>query len=211
MLKLATCVSRLRDKRGVAAIEFAIGAPIFVLLLLLGFDVTRYAIATRRLEAVASTVGQMVSVSASGQIAPADLQFYKDSAMVIFPQVLQDSFRKGISWSNDLAITVSSIVFTGVSPVFVGTTKWSAGPSLRACIVPMLPTSDTAPPSPQALPQDTFGAGTLIVVDVVFTFRPTVASAFLQSIPIARSFYVQPRYVSSIAYSGTQGTGVNQC
>ena len=153
----------------------------------------------------------MLSVSSSGQITPTDLQFYEQSAMVIFPEVLRDSFQQGIAWSTDLSITVSSIKFTGVAPAYVGMTKWSAGPNLRACLVPMISVSDTAQPTPQTLPVDTFGSGTLIVVDLVYTFRPTVASVFLKSIPVVRSFYVQPRYVPAITYTGTAGSGVNQC
>jgi Flp pilus assembly protein TadG len=200
-----------QDRRGVSAIEFAFGAPFLVALTLVGTDTTRYAMAVRRIESVASTIGQMVAVSATGQIAPADLQFYEDSTMVIFPQVLQDSAQQRLAWSNDISLTVSSIGFTNVSGSYVGKTQWSTGPRLRACLTPMQSVADTAAPSPTTLPRGVFGPGSLIVVDVSFAFRPTIATAFMRTLTIARSFYVQPRYVQAISYTGSASTTVNQC
>ncbi len=200
-----------RDVRGVAALEFAFGAPVFILLLVGGVDTTRYITATRRIEAAASTIGQMIGVSTTGQLAPADLQFYEDSTMVIFPMVLQDSYQQGIAWGRDIAITVSSITFSGSAAPYVAKTSWSAGSNLRPCSVPLTAVADTATPSPGTLPTDTFGPGTLIVVDLAYTFRPMVATALLRPISITRSFYVQPRFVSSISYTGTAGATVHQC
>lgn len=200
-----------RDRSGVSALEFAIGAPVLLLLLLVGFDTTRYIMATRRIQVAAATVGQMLSVSSTGQIAPAELQFYQDSTMVIFPQVLQDSYAQGIDWSKVIDITVSSILFTGTSPNYTGLVKWSAGANLRPCNVPMTATAYTATPSRMTLPTDVFGPGSLIVVDLSFEFRPLISSKLMSPISILRSFYVQPRYVAALTYTGSGGTQVNQC
>jgi Flp pilus assembly pilin Flp len=203
--------SILRDRRGVAAVEFAFVAPVLIVVLLAGFDIARYAQTVRRVEAVATSIGQMLSVSTSGQVAVADLRFYEDATMVLLPQVLQDSYQRQISWGNDINITVSSINFSGSDPNYVGTVGWSAGSNLRPCKTPMTATSDVSPPTAQTLPIDVFGPGSLIVVDIVFNFRPSVSSRILQSMPIVRSYYVQPRYVAALSYAGTAGATVNQC
>jgi hypothetical protein len=182
-----------------------------MLLLLVGFDTARYIVAARRLAVVAATIGQMISVSTTGQIDAASLRFYEDSTVAIFPQVLQDSYQQGLTWANDIGLTVSTISFTGTSPNYQGLVSWTAGTNLRPCKVPMMAASDTAPPSQTTLPTDVFGPGSLIVVDLSFKFRPTIASKLMSSITIMRSFYVQPRYVPSLTYSGASSASVKQC
>ena len=203
--------SLLNDHRGVSAIEFAIGAPMMLVLMLCGVDTGRYAMATRRIDKVAATIGQMVSVNSSGSMTPADLQFYEDSTVAVFPLALQDAKQLGTTWQSDMPITVSSVKFTTTNGKTVATVAWSAGPNKRACNTPLTSVADSSAPSPTTLPQDAFGTGTIIVVDVGFNFRPTIASKMLPTLSVARSFYVQPRYVSAITFGGTSGSAVNQC
>lgn len=203
--------SLVQDRDGVAAIEFAFIAPVLLVVLLAGFDMARYAQSVRRLEAVAASIGQMLSVSTSGQIATADLQFYEDATMVLFPQVLQDSYQQGIAWGKDIGMTVSSVKFSGTDPNYTANVGWSVGTNLRPCKTPLTAVADVAPPTPQTLPIDVFGPGSLIVVDLTFTFRPTIASKLLSAMPIVRSYYVQPRYVAALSYAGSSGATVNQC
>lgn len=200
-----------RDRRAVSAIEFAVGAPMMVALLLCGVDSGRYALATRRLDRVAATIGQMVSVNTTGTMSAADLSFYEDSAMVTLPLALQDSAALGTTWQADLPITVSSVKFAVVKGQTVATVQWSAGPAKRACNTPLTSVDDQAAPSPTTLAADAFGTGTILVVDVSFKFRPTIATRMLPSVSVARSFYVQPRYVSAVAYGGSADSATNQC
>ena len=200
-----------RETRAVSAIEFAIWAPIMCLLMLGGVDITRYAIATGRVSDVASTMGQMLSVNTSGTVNYIDLQFYHDSAMVIFPQVLVDAQQRGVPWSSDMAVTMSSVTFTATPQgcnsncTYVPKVVWTTGSNRRSCLIPMTAASDTSTPSASTLPTDVFGPTSLLVVDIAFTFRPTLAGRFLNNISISRSFYVAPRYVASVGYQAIQG------
>ncbi len=183
-----------------------------------GLDMTRYAIATGRISDVASTIGQMLSVNSSGTVNYIDLQFYHDSAMIIYPQVLADAQQQNKSWSNDIAITMSSVTFTATPPgctsgcSYTPKVVWSSGSNSRSCSskTPMTAAKyDTSAPSTTTLPPDVFGPTSLLVTDVVFTFRPTLARKFLDNLhlnfTISRSFYISPRYVSSVGYQTIAG------
>ena len=203
--------SFLRNTKGLAALELAIWAPLMSLVLLGGVEITRYTIATKRIENVASTIGQMLTVNSVGTVNYVDLQFYNDSAMVLFPQVLSDAKQQNISWANDIAITMSSVTFTA-SPAncttactYTPKVLWSAGGGRRSCTTPLTSASDTAAPTATSLPADVFGPTSLIVVDVMFTFRPTIAPKFMNAIAIKRSYYVTPRYVPTITYTVAPG------
>jgi Flp pilus assembly protein TadG len=190
-----------KDRRGIAAIEFAIGAPMMLILLLMGVDTSRYLMATKRIDSVAATIGQMISVNQNGSVTDMDLQFYRDSAMVIFPQVLSDSYAQNISWTSDIGITMTGVSFTKQGSVYVPKVIWTGGSNPRSCTATMTAAPDTAAPSATTLPTDVFAAGMLIVVDVTFSFRPTIAPSFMKKLKIARSYYLSPRYVPTIAYS----------
>lgn len=200
-----------RDRRGASALEFALCAPIFIVLLLMGVDTTRYVYATRQVEDVAATIGQMISVQQNGQVNYVDLQFYHDSTMVIFPGVLTDSAQQAKAWGTDIGISMASIQFTPSSSscttacTYVPKVLWTGGTSPRSCTALPTPTSDTAAPSATTLPASAFGAGSIVVVDVAFSFRPTIAPRFMKTIPITRSYYVAPRFTSSIGYVAKTG------
>src|ERR1700722_1127509 len=95
-----------RDCAGAAALEMAFVAPVIILLALAGVDTTRYIIATEQISKVANTIGQMLTENATGKVNYVDLQFYHDSAMVIYPDVLADAAARNIAWSNDISISM---------------------------------------------------------------------------------------------------------
>ena len=212
-----------RDRSGLAAIEMAFVAPVMILLALVGVDVTRYVIATEQVAQVASTIGQMITTTgptiqggASATINDTDLQFYHDSAMVIFPGVLADAANQGVPWSSDIAISMAFIKFTQVSPTcttagpscYHAAPIWTAGNKWRSCgtnPIGALP-SNTSVPSATALPPALYTAGPLVAVDVQYTFHPWFGSYFM-ALPIAMSVYVAPRYIQTLTYQGAGVTG----
>lgn len=201
----------LRNTAGISAIEFAVAAPVLILLLVFGFDIARFVISTEKVVNVASTVGQMISQNTTGTVNYVDVQFYRDSAMVIFPQVLADAKQQNIAWYNDISITMSSINFVAspsgctTSCTYKPEVVWSGGSNPRSCTAPITSSSDTAAPSPTTLPVDVYGPGTLIVVDVTFTFKPTIAPSFMKNINISRSYYLAPRFVPMVKYAVISG------
>jgi Flp pilus assembly protein TadG len=206
----------LRSRRGVAALEFALIAPLLIALFLGGFELTRYMNAIRRITYLANSVAEMIAQNTTGSVNMVDIQFAQDSTMLIFPQVLSDSKGKGIPWGNDMTVDISAVDFT---PTVSGCTSnctytakvhWSTA-GYRPCSAPLSAVSDTAAPTATTLPSDVFGPGSLIVVDVVYTYTPVVATNIFGAMTIRHSAYLQPRYVASVNYDGSVGWAAQAC
>lgn len=207
----ATLARFRRDRSAAAAIEMAFVAPVMIVLALGGVDTARYVEATESVSKVASTIGQMITENTSGSVNYIDLQFYHDSAMVIFPDVLSDAARQGISWSNDISISMSSIQFTATptnctaSCTYVPKVIWTGGSNPRTCGTIFSQVPDASVPSASTLPKDIYGPGSVIVVDVQYNYHPYFVSFLSSSISIARSVYMAPRYVSLVNYQVVSG------
>lgn len=199
-----------RDRRGVSAIEFSLCAPPVILMLLAGVDVARYSIATRAVERATASIAQMVSVNTLGTASVDEIHFYESSAFASFPGVLGASKQAGVAWDAGMALAVSSVNLTqpsgGAATASLG---WSVGPSRRAC-GQLFSAADTAPPSATTIASSAFGTGSILVVDSRFTFVPLVAARLLPTLVIARTFYVRPRFVPTIALTGG-AADVTQC
>jgi hypothetical protein len=210
-----------RCRAGVAAVEFALIAPVMLFLLLVGFDVGRFVLATERVERVAGSVSQMLAETAPsapgstvGYVSANDLLFFWNSAMFTFPDVLTASNAENTNWWNLLDVEMSSIKFN-VTPAnctssctYTPKVLWSLG--ARACGSTITAASDTAGYSPTTLPADVFGPNSIIVVDVAYSWSPTVAAAYLPSIQIERSAYLTPRSVQTVLAVANNGVA-NPC
>jgi TadE-like protein len=208
-----------RANGGVAIVEFAFVAPVMLVLALGGVDVARYVIATEKVTKVANTIAQMISVNNMpsttnplyGAVNYIDLQFYHDSAMVIFPDMLADAAQQNISWTKDISITMSSVNFTtvqtncGATCTYTPAVVWTGGDNPRPCSPALIQAVDASIPSPTTLPADVFGPGSVIVVDVQYNFHPFFGTYIPAPIGIARSVYLAPRYKPQIIYQVITG------
>ena len=199
------------DKSGVAIIEFAMVAPFLLLLLLAGFDMGRYALATQRVEAVANSVAQMLSqtglssdaVNANdGTVTDTELNLFRQSALFTFPEALAAASRQGVKWSDLLVVNMASIRFRPPAPncathcAYTPQVVWSTG--WRSCVNPISQGQNTDTPTATTLPVGVYGPGSQIVVDVQYTFTPTFGAAYLPSLPIVRSAFLSPRNVGIV-------------
>lgn len=228
-----------RARQAIAATEFALILPLLIMVMLGSVETARAIIAVRKVTLVANTVVEMLSQNQANNpnetpnepstVTYIDLHFAMDSTMVIFPQILQDAAQKGISWKNDISISMASVVFTPnpssctSNCIYNANVVWNSGPNKQTCGVLLTPVADTATPSNTTLPADVFGPGSLIVVDIVYNYTPIFGSIFTAlfgsplfgTIPIARSAYVAPRnalppatpYVGYDVVSGDDGIG----
>ncbi len=215
--------------RATAAVEFAIAFPVLLTLMLFGTQIVTYVNAVRKVELLASSISEMISQAAppSGSTIATvnylDLHFSYDSGLVIFPYLMGDAARQNVAWWQDIYIDYASIQFTKISnktcptsgdlsSCYVANVVWTStgttGGNQRVCTIPQLPQDDTLVPNNKNLPRSIFGPGSLIAVDIVFTFRPTFAANFMSPLRIARSVYVQPRYATLINYDTTNNDGI---
>ena len=215
--------------RGSSAVEFALIFPVLLILMLFGVQVVTYVNAVRRVEKLAASMSQMLSQpvppqgSTTATVNAQDIHFAFDSGLVIFPYLMSDGARKGIPWWQDIEIDFASIQFTQIpattcpsngdqSPCYLANVVWTTvgttGGNYRPCVIPQTSASDTASPSRTSIPRSIFGPGSIIAVDVVFTFTPTFATKFMPPMTISRSVYIQPRYASLINYDTTNNDGI---
>jgi Flp pilus assembly protein TadG len=224
-------------RHAIAATEFALLLPVLIILMLGSVETARAIIAARSVTAVATTAVEMLSQNGTRKVNYIALHFATDSTMVIFPQMLQDAARKGVSWKNDISVSIAGVCFSpaGSTNCALACTSnctanvvWNSGPNKRACGTPLTSAPDTAAPSKTTLPADVFPAaggasgGSLLVVDIVYNYTPIFGSTFTAlfgaplfgTLPIARSAYLAPRYVQFPKYiqydntvSGDDGIG----
>ena len=201
-----------RNRAGVSAVEFALILPIALVLMLMGFDTARYVLATQRIEEIANTAAEMLAQTAvsaaavdsnDGAVSDGDLQFYWDSAMFLYPDSAAAASAQGVAWSSLLVVNMASINFvaspTGCtsSCTYKPKVVWTTN-NHRPCGSTISAVSDASTPSPSTLPTDVFGSGSIIVVDVTYTWQPTFGAAYLPSFSITRSTYMAPRNVNIV-------------
>lgn len=216
------------DRKGMAAVEFAIVMPVLFAIMLGGTQLVAYTNASRRVDLIVRSISEMISQavppnnSSTATVNATDLHFAYDSAMVLFPYVLDDAKRQSKQWWQNIIINFASIKFTTTSsscqgaadqsPCTTASVVWTStgvnATNFRPCLIPQLPADDSNAPSPNTLPRSVYGSSSIIVVDVVYTFRPTFGANFVPPIRLARTAYIQPRYASLINYDTTNNDGI---
>ena len=215
-----------RSTAAVSAIEFAVIFPVLLVLVLAGGQLVLFVNATRKVQQVATSISEMLSqavpkvtTDSTAKVTETDLNFSYDAALVIFPYVMADAAQRSISWRQALTVSFAGITFNRLStacdgnqdqsPCFVAAVNWTStgtsSASFRPCLPFQIPVDDSAAYSRNNLPRSLFGNGSIVAVDVTFTFNPTFGSAFLKPITITRSAFVQPRYVSRIDLDTNNG------
>lgn len=222
-----------RSTGGASAIEFALLFPVLIILMLMGIQVVLYINATRRVEMVATSISEMISQAAPAQnsttayVNSLDLHFAYDATLVLFPYIMKDAARQNIAWWQNITIDFAGIQFikipgtncgnsTDQSACYTAAVGWTStgtsGANNRPCVLPQTAVDNTAAPTSATLPRSLYGQGSIVAVDVAFTFTPTFAAQLLPRLTIRRSIFVQPRYANYIDYDTTNNDGIaNLC
>jgi len=207
-----------KSKSAIAAVEFALIMPMLVLFMLAGAETARYVNISRQLTEFTYSAASLIAERTTN-VTIYDIIFGQTSVVVTFPDILSDAARKNTVWSSDMQYTASSVLFT---PTVTGCTSsctytakvgWTFGTNPRPCNTSLTAVSDTASPSPSTLPADIFSSGSIIVIDLIYTYTPIFGAKFVPSIQMKRSAYLQPRYLSSVSYTNSTGTSIfnNPC
>lgn len=221
-MKLSAKLQRIvvSDTRGVSTLEFAIAAPVLFLIMICGIQLVMYVDAVRRVEAVATSISEMLSQvpppvgSDKVTLGSPDIHFAYDATLVLFPYIMKDAARQNIAWWQDITIDFAGIDFVSngksctdpsdQSACYTASVHWTsigtAGFNYRPCAPAQTPVDNTATTTRSVLPRSLYGPGSIIAVDVSFKFTPTFGARYLPAVTINRSIFVQPRYATSTTY-----------
>jgi Flp pilus assembly protein TadG len=208
---LTTLLRRLPDRRGIAAFEFALTAPILISCVLAVVDLSNAILTWRRLTIAAESIAEIATEEAA-QPAGNNLitQTQAWNAMTAAFAVLPTwQSQIGASTPN-YAITLSSIVYT---PTVAGCTTNCSYIANVAWSYPFTPgTIETRPcgiqqqvPNNQAnsltvLPVGIASASPILVADVATTFEPLFFAFITGPIQMLESAYLPPRIGTTSQY-----------
>jgi Flp pilus assembly protein TadG len=197
-----------RARDGLAALEFALLAPILVSTVGGLYDLTTGFIAWKRVAMAAQSIDQIATSLAATTSGTNILNLINASnassaVYAYLPNILSAS-------PNSFGVTVSSVAMVpNPATCTVGCTytphvawsgvfKGSAGTrrpcDARAGLSAMSFVPDGSNPSPTTLPASVQGSGApLVIVDVVFTFKPIFFTYITGNIQMNQSAYFSPR------------------
>lgn len=199
------------NQSGLAIIEFSLILPVLVLIAVATFDLARYIICIRKIEMAASTMAELLARNDTKKVSQTDLLAVSRAQLVIFPESMQAARDQKVSVWTLLKWSLSGVQFKTTAGctsncTYVPYVSWTSGQG-RPCTVPLSSAPNTSKPTATTLPSDTFGPGFLVVADVTFTYKPILLQSIIGTVVVSRSFYINPRYVSTIAFDSSAGTG----
>ncbi len=205
---------RFDDRRGVAALEFALIAPVLVVIVLSLHDVTNAVITWWNLAAAAGAIDRIATSYAAtptntNSLTLAQATTASTAIFAVMPALLTAPAAR-------YGVTVSSVVMTPTVPgcaancTYIANTAWSAVLQGSATARPcgrLAPATDAAKASPETLPVDAFSPAPLLVVDVTYDFAPLFTGVFGPGLRFMESAYLAPRTGTDAAWVRLTGAG----
>ena len=203
----------IRDRHGVAAVEFAIILPLMLTLYLGGAELTQGLITTRKSTNVASALSDLVAEQAAG----ATLTDSEIADVFAAATAIMSPYS-----TTSLKMTVSSVEFVTDSNAATGfdaKIRWTItnnGGTPRPCQI-MTGVANNSNPSPTTMPAGIYPASgsaqaTAIISDTTYIYTPAIGGSLLAwsstaaSLTFTHTTYMRPRNQYSITYSGSTGT-----
>jgi Flp pilus assembly protein TadG len=184
------------DRRGVAALEFALRAPALIVIMLSLYDVTSAVISWWQLSAAAGAIARIATNLAATNTNTNILTIEKatTASTAVFALMPTLATTPGSRYG----VVISSVVMTPTTPgctsgcTYVANTAWSlalqGSPSTRPCgTLSLVP--DGQPASSTTLPADAFTPSPLVVVDVIYDFAPLFTNLFGAGLRFMESAY----------------------
>jgi Flp pilus assembly protein TadG len=207
-LGLQKLIDDLRlDVRGIAAVEFAFILPVMLTLYLGCVEVTQGVIANRQITAVARTIADLASQQTGSLTDTGNAALGVDVSQIF---AASQALLPQATATNPIKMTISSIDFVpaggGCNPncVYNAQTSWTvtynAG-TPRPCNVILAPVANGSVATPTNMPVGIYGAGSVIVADVSYSYQPTFGYVLVNNIPIQHTAYMRPRSQQYITFN----------
>jgi Flp pilus assembly protein TadG len=210
-----------RNGSATSAVEFALVLPLFLLILLGSVEFNRYFRFARHLATAADTVGSMMA-QRIGPLGATDAEMDFNSSYEVFREAAQ-SAATSASWANYMGHQITQVVFKPTVATctsgctYVANVAWVwptnyvlLGSLARVCGTLLGAVAGTAP-SGASIPQNLFGPGSMIVVDLTYDYTPLFGSRFLSPMRIVKQAFYAPRFASPYISSGTLNTVTQRC
>jgi hypothetical protein len=205
--RLAGHPGLLRSRGGIAALEFALVAPVMITACIGMFDLGTAFLASQRVNMAALAIAQITTYqAATTSNANTNTNILKltgaQAAASAIYAYLPDTLT---ALTSSFAVVVSSVVVTQQnssctsSCSYIPNVAWSgrfqgSAGSTRACGTSALSwVADTANASSTTLPTDLQQPQPVLVVDVYYTFHPMFFTFITGNILMMRSAYFPPR------------------
>lgn len=169
-----------RDRRGVAAVEFALVVPVVIVIYALGFELAQASTVYRKLT---DTTVQLANVTSQyTTVTDTDTNtIFGASSQIMSPYS-----------PAPLTIVLSEIVTDGSSNA---TVCWST--SYPTSVPKLLTGSAVTMPSGMASPHSHY-----ILVQTTYAYSPTIGGAFMSGLPMSNQVFMIPRASTQIPYDG---------
>lgn len=191
-----------RGRDGVAALEFALIAPVLIVLLGGACDFSGAMTTANRATYVAEGIAQMISQTKDTVDSSTMGEFIR-TAPLLDPDILAYARRSGTTdLTKAVNVVVSSVVFIPKVSGCIDSCEYDAqtvfsttvgGWSVRPCGALGAGTGSLS-----KLPKEAFGPSPLVVVDVEMFYRPLMSIFLPSSMSFKRTAFFRPRNVQRI-------------
>ena len=165
-----------RDKRGVAAVEFALVVPVVIVVYALGFEMAQASTVYRKLT---DTTVQLANVTSQyTTLADADLNnIFGASSQIMSPYA-----------TAPLTIVLSEVQTDASN----NATVWWSVP-YPSTVTPLAKNSSVTMPAGMSSPNSYY-----ILVQTTYAYTPTIGGAFMSGLPMANQVFMIPRASSKL-------------
>jgi Flp pilus assembly protein TadG len=194
-----------RARSGVSAVEFALLAPVLVTMLGGAVEMSGAITAANRSTYVADSLAEMVS-RVDHTITATEMKNFAVAASLVDPDIVRYAKESGKDLEKSFKVTVTSVQFdkkvascqSGCSYDAKTVFSYSLNGVARSCGKLAPATGESS--SPDGLPADVYGPGSLVMVEVETFYMPVMPIRLSETISFKRSSYFRPRYLSRINY-----------
>jgi Flp pilus assembly protein TadG len=200
------------DRRGVAAVEFALILPLMLVLYLGTSELTQGVMASRKATLVARALSDLTGQLAAGNtVTDTEATNIFNAATAVMSPFSTSSLK----------MTITSVEFVANAGA---TNKYDAKPrwtiirntgTARPCAI-LTAVANTVKPASNNMPNGMYQSGSIIVADVSYTYDPPFGKALLEwsktasVVNMSQTTYMRPRNQTLIGIS-TGVTGATIC